>query len=223
MCAQTLTVSIPLAIVSMALFSTTTALSVLDTADAFVNAFGIMAVALVAVIIVAWLLHKLPVLVEHLNRRSSFRVGLLWKLLVGVLAPVVLGYLFVSELISKISEPYSGYPRLVPRDLRLGHGRRPRGARAAALGTAVERTFARQRRSRVRRVPLRRGIRTRCGDIGHPDRKRVGEGGTRMTTTAIVMMIIAMVTVWGGLIAAIVNLAGTPRPAENEPAPPVEL
>ena len=41
----TLTVSIPLAIVSMALFSTTTALSVLDTADAFVNAFGIMAVS----------------------------------------------------------------------------------------------------------------------------------------------------------------------------------
>ncbi|WP_337002782.1 MULTISPECIES: sodium-dependent transporter [unclassified Microbacterium] len=106
----TLTVAIPLAIVSMALFSTTTALAVLDTVDAFVNSFGIMAVALVAVIVVAWLLHKLPVLVEHLNRRSSFRVGTAWKLLVGVLAPVVLGYLFVSELIAKTSEPYSGYP-----------------------------------------------------------------------------------------------------------------
>ncbi|WP_314475392.1 sodium-dependent transporter [uncultured Microbacterium sp.] len=106
----TLTVAIPLAIISMALFSTTTALSVLDTADAFVNSFGIMAVALVAVIIVAWLLHKLPVLVEHLNRRSSFRVGTIWKVLVGVLAPVVLGYLFISELIAKTSEPYSGYP-----------------------------------------------------------------------------------------------------------------
>ncbi|WP_226531817.1 sodium-dependent transporter [Microbacterium paraoxydans] len=106
----TLTVTIPLAVISMALFSTTTALSVLDTADAFVNSFGIMAVALVAVIVVAWLLHKLPVLVEHLNRRSSFRVGTIWKLLVGVLAPVVLGYLFISELIAKTSEPYSGYP-----------------------------------------------------------------------------------------------------------------
>jgi NSS family neurotransmitter:Na+ symporter len=82
----------------------------LDTVDAFVNSFGIMAVALVAVIVVAWLLHKLPALVEHLNRRSSFRVGTLWKLLVGVLAPIVLGYLFISELIAKVSEPYSGYP-----------------------------------------------------------------------------------------------------------------
>jgi hypothetical protein len=38
-----------------------------------------------------------------------------------------------------------------------------------------------------------------------------------MTTTAIVMMIIAMVTVWGGLIAAIVNLARHPEVAESEP------
>lgn len=106
----TLTVSIPLAVISMALFSTTTALTVLDTADAFVNAFGIMAVALVAVIVVAWVFHKLPALKEHLNRRSSFRVGRIWMLLVGVLAPVVLGYLLISELITKISEPYGGYP-----------------------------------------------------------------------------------------------------------------
>lgn len=44
-----------------------------------------------------------------------------------------------------------------------------------------------------------------------------------MTTVAIVFMIIAMVTVWGGLIAAIVNLARHPEVAETEPAPPVEL
>lgn len=38
-----------------------------------------------------------------------------------------------------------------------------------------------------------------------------------MTTTAIIMMIIAMITVWGGLIAAIVNLARHPEIAETEP------
>lgn len=106
----TLTVAIPLAAISMALFSTTTALAVLDTTDAFVNAFGIMAVALVAVVVVAWVLHKLPVLREHLNRRSSFRIGRVWMILVGVLAPLVLGYLLISELVTKISEPYGGYP-----------------------------------------------------------------------------------------------------------------
>ncbi|WP_081813860.1 methionine/alanine import family NSS transporter small subunit [Microbacterium sp. CH12i] len=44
-----------------------------------------------------------------------------------------------------------------------------------------------------------------------------------MSAAAIVFMIIAMVTVWGGLIAAIVNLARHPEVAESEPAPPVEL
>ncbi|WP_298039766.1 sodium-dependent transporter [uncultured Microbacterium sp.] len=106
----TLIVTIPLAVISMALFSTTTALAVLDTTDAFVNAFGIMTVALVAVIVVAWMLHKLPALQEHLNRRSSFRIGLIWRLLVGVISPIVLGYLLVTELIAKISAPYEGYP-----------------------------------------------------------------------------------------------------------------
>lgn len=44
-----------------------------------------------------------------------------------------------------------------------------------------------------------------------------------MSATAVVMMIVAMVTVWGGLIAAIVNLARHPEVAESEPDPPVEL
>lgn len=44
-----------------------------------------------------------------------------------------------------------------------------------------------------------------------------------MTAAAIIMMIIAMVTVWGGLVAAVVNLARHPEAADSEPAPPVEL
>lgn len=44
-----------------------------------------------------------------------------------------------------------------------------------------------------------------------------------MTGITVTFMIIAMVTVWGGLIAAIVNLARHPEVADDEPAPPVEL
>lgn len=44
-----------------------------------------------------------------------------------------------------------------------------------------------------------------------------------MTTPAIIFMTIALVTVWGGLVAAIVNLARHPDESANEPAPPVEL
>lgn len=44
-----------------------------------------------------------------------------------------------------------------------------------------------------------------------------------MTPTAIVMMVVAMVAVWGGLVAAVVNLARHPEVADAEPDPPVEL
>jgi len=44
-----------------------------------------------------------------------------------------------------------------------------------------------------------------------------------MSVAAVVMMVIAMVTVWGGLIAAIVNLARHPEVADAEPEPPTEL
>ncbi|MCA0347373.1 MAG: methionine/alanine import family NSS transporter small subunit [Actinobacteria bacterium] len=44
-----------------------------------------------------------------------------------------------------------------------------------------------------------------------------------MTPTALVMMAIAMLTVWGGLIAGIVNLAKHPEEEGHEPQPPVEL
>lgn len=44
-----------------------------------------------------------------------------------------------------------------------------------------------------------------------------------MTPTALVMMAIAMLTVWGGLVAGIVNLAKHPEEEGHEPEPPVEL
>ncbi|MGB3376476.1 MAG: methionine/alanine import family NSS transporter small subunit [Microbacterium sp.] len=44
-----------------------------------------------------------------------------------------------------------------------------------------------------------------------------------MTPVAVIMMIVAMVTVWGGLVAGIVNLARHPEVADAEPTPPAEL
>ena len=41
-----------------------------------------------------------------------------------------------------------------------------------------------------------------------------------MTTTAIVMMIVAMLTIWGGLAAAILNLSVRGDSAAYEPGDP---
>lgn len=107
---STLIVSIPMAIISIVLFPTTTGLYVLDTVDGFVNQFGIVAGALVAVIVVVWIYRKLPSLREHVNRYSSFKLGGVWFILAGVVAPVVLAYMLVTEIIAKSTESYSGYP-----------------------------------------------------------------------------------------------------------------
>ncbi len=106
----TLIVSIPVAVISLLLFPTTTGLYLLDTMDAFVNQFGILACALVIVIVLGSGLGALPKLAKHLNRHSSIKLGTGWKVLVGGVGPAALGYMLINELQTKMSEQYSGYP-----------------------------------------------------------------------------------------------------------------
>ena len=106
----TLAIGIPLAIISTALLSTTTALYFLDITDEFVNKFGILAVAFACVIAVAWIVRKLPVLSRHLDRFSSFRTGKAWVVFIGAIVPVALGSMLVTEFLDKIGKPYENYP-----------------------------------------------------------------------------------------------------------------
>ncbi|RMB61376.1 sodium-dependent transporter [Tessaracoccus antarcticus] len=101
-------VGIPMAVISLALLSTTTGLYFLDITDEFVNKFGILAGAFASVIAIAWIVRKLPQLQRHLDRFSSFPAGKFWMWVVGLLVPVVLGYILYSEFASKIKEPYGG-------------------------------------------------------------------------------------------------------------------
>ena len=106
----TLAIGIPLAIISTALLSTTTALYFLDITDEFVNKFGILAVAFACVSAVAWIVRKLPVLSRHLDRFSSFRTGKAWVVFIGAIVPVALGSMLVTEFLDKIGKPYENYP-----------------------------------------------------------------------------------------------------------------
>ncbi|GAA4117648.1 sodium-dependent transporter [Enteractinococcus coprophilus] len=101
-----------LALISLFGFGTTSGVYLLDTLDKFVNQFGIVAAAFVAVVVVAWLLRRLGRMVTHLNKVSSFRLGTIYKILVAIVLPVVLGYMLISEFINLITaeEPYEGYP-----------------------------------------------------------------------------------------------------------------
>ncbi|TWI60092.1 sodium-dependent transporter [Halalkalibacter nanhaiisediminis] len=92
------------------LFATQGGLFFLDAADYFVNQFGIALAGLVSVIIVAWFLRKLPELQDHANSVSDFRTGLWWKVCLGVITPIVLGYMFIQNTITNLTSNYEDYP-----------------------------------------------------------------------------------------------------------------
>ncbi len=98
------------AILSILLFSTTTGLIALDVVDNWANNIGIVGSAVLTTILVIWVLRKGPELQHHLNAVSTFRLGRVWIILVGGLAPVLLGYMVLSRIITLLVEGYAGYP-----------------------------------------------------------------------------------------------------------------
>ncbi|NYE19807.1 sodium-dependent transporter [Microbacterium immunditiarum] len=98
------------ALLSIVLFSTTTGLLALDVTDQWANNIGIVASAVLMSILVIWVFRRGPELRQHLNAVSTFKVGRIWVLLVGLVAPVVLGYMLISRIITLIVEGYGGMP-----------------------------------------------------------------------------------------------------------------
>ena len=108
----TLWVCLPLAVVSVALFSTTMGLPLLDVMDKWVNEYGIVAAALVSTIVVTYVVRGLPTLRDHLNHQGTFRIRTWWLVCVGGIAPIVLGTSLVLSTIELLTadDTYSGYP-----------------------------------------------------------------------------------------------------------------
>jgi len=98
------------AILSVLLFSTTTGLLALDVVDNWANNIGIVTSAVLTTILIVWVLRKGPELQQHLNAVSTFPVGRVWVGLIGVVAPVVLGYMLVSRIITLLVDGYGDLP-----------------------------------------------------------------------------------------------------------------
>ena len=82
----------------------------LDIADYFINRFGILLVALVAMLAVAWAVRRVPWFADHMSRYGSVRLGRWWVVLVTFVTPVLLAVMLVLELVTAIGEPYGGFP-----------------------------------------------------------------------------------------------------------------
>ncbi len=105
-----LSVGIISAVLSILLFSTTTGLLALDVTDQWANNIGIVASAVVTTILVIWVLRRGPELRAHLNAVSTFKVGGIWIALVGVLSPIVLGYMLIQRIVTLIVDGYADMP-----------------------------------------------------------------------------------------------------------------
>ena len=108
--AATLLVGVPAAVLSLVLFSTTSGIYVLDVVDHFVNQYGILVVALISMLVVAWVLRALTRLGDHLNVHGRPRVGAGWRVLTSLVAPVGLALVLVFALQDDLEAPYEDYP-----------------------------------------------------------------------------------------------------------------
>lgn len=97
------------AILSVVLIGGVSGVTILDVVDAFSNNVGIVLGAFSAVLLATWVYRKLDVLAAALNAYGSFKVGPIWKGLIGVVLPVVLGVLLVMDIRDKITNGYGDF------------------------------------------------------------------------------------------------------------------
>lgn len=98
------------AIVSIILFSTTSALILVDIIDHFANNIGVVTGAILSIIWVTWV-HRslLPKLINHINSISSFKVGKGWAFMLTVVTPVSLIVALSLSVVKLLQENYEGY------------------------------------------------------------------------------------------------------------------
>ncbi|WP_282691883.1 sodium-dependent transporter [Streptomyces sp. CC208A] len=97
------------AVVSILLFPTDDGVYLLDASDHFINAYGIALAALVALVVIVWLLRKLPELQRNADATSAIALGHWWRICLGVITPLVLGWMMIDSLRKEFDENYEGY------------------------------------------------------------------------------------------------------------------
>jgi neurotransmitter:Na+ symporter, NSS family len=130
------------ALVSL-LYATAGGINYLDVVDNFINLFGIAAVGLVEVILVAWLLRQVGTLRSHADISSDLPLRGWWSVALIGITPVLLGVVTIDNLRRELAVPYGveeeGYPVWFVTTFGWG-------AAALALAVGVALTLPRWRR-----------------------------------------------------------------------------
>ncbi|WP_186576370.1 sodium-dependent transporter [Aquibacillus kalidii] len=95
-------------------------LNLLDTVDHFINNYGVALSGLFEVVAIAWFAKSLKDFQNHADSVSDIKLGLWWRICLGIITPAVLGYMMLqnlkTELTGKVNaetgalEFYGAYP-----------------------------------------------------------------------------------------------------------------
>ncbi len=93
------------------LFSTGAGLHILDLVDHYVNEYNIVLAGLIEIVLIGWILKRLPEFKEHANSLSDFKIGIWWDICLKYLTPAMLLIMSVLKFKTDLTKPYySGYP-----------------------------------------------------------------------------------------------------------------
>lgn len=89
-------------------YTTNAGLYWLDIIDHFINYYGLVLVALLEVIAVAWFF-KLSSLREHINAVSEIKIGRWWDWSLKYVTVFILAVLLIKDIWGNLQKPYEGY------------------------------------------------------------------------------------------------------------------
>lgn len=93
------------------IYTTKAGLYWLDIVDNFMNNYGLLVVGILQCIAIGYFYNHRE-LREYANSKSDFTIGAWWDFSIKYLTPVVVGILFITNVIERFKSAYGGYTRL---------------------------------------------------------------------------------------------------------------
>ena len=82
----------------------------LDIVDYFMNNFGLILACMIECVVFAWV-YKASKVKEYTNSLPGLKIGKFWTVMIKYISPVVLLFMLVTEVISRVKSVYGDYPR----------------------------------------------------------------------------------------------------------------
>ncbi len=93
------------------IYTTRSGLYWLDIVDYFMNNFGLLVVGILMCVAVGWF-YKHEEIREYANSKSDFKIGRWWDFSIKYFTPIVVGALFITNVIDRVKAAYGGYSRI---------------------------------------------------------------------------------------------------------------